>query len=264
MTDEREWELDPISYALGKAAGGGGGGGGGDITVESLSVTENGSYTAPSGKAYSPVSVAVPNSYAAGDEGKVVSNGALVSQTAHAQVTQNGTIDTTLNNSVEVAVSGGGGASNVVTGTFKGTTTAAAMDVDLPYTGNGWPIAALIYPSEGDTGDIAALSQRDAICIFALMKTHQAIQPSYLTAEYALDSNKASVSYALKGSSSGARTYNGAVSASSYYANGAAAGSNATVAVRFKSKTKMSVYIASTSYGFAANITYKYWVFYSE
>ena len=116
------------------------GGGGGDITVESLSVTENGeytaetgkayspvsvsvpqttveslsvnangTYTAPTGKAYSPVSVSVPNSYTAGDEGKVVSNGALVAQTAHAEVTQNGTIDTTLNNSVVVNVSGGGG-----------------------------------------------------------------------------------------------------------------------------------------------------------
>lgn len=36
------------------------GGGGGDITVEPLSVTENGTYTAPTGKAYSPVSVSVP------------------------------------------------------------------------------------------------------------------------------------------------------------------------------------------------------------
>lgn len=35
------------------------GGGGGDITVESLSVTENGTYTAPSGKAYTPVTVEV-------------------------------------------------------------------------------------------------------------------------------------------------------------------------------------------------------------
>lgn len=37
----------------------GGGGGGGDISVESLSVTANGQYSAPSGKAYSPVSVNV-------------------------------------------------------------------------------------------------------------------------------------------------------------------------------------------------------------
>ena len=36
-----------------------GGGGGGDITVEELSVTENGTYTAPEGKAYSPVTVNV-------------------------------------------------------------------------------------------------------------------------------------------------------------------------------------------------------------
>ena len=96
--------FDPVSYAMGKAASGGGG----DITVEPLSVTENGTTTAPSGKAYSPVTVNVPNSYAAGDEGKVVSNGELVAQTAHAEVTENGTIDTTLNNSVVVHVSGGG------------------------------------------------------------------------------------------------------------------------------------------------------------
>ena len=35
------------------------GGGGGDITVEPLTVTENGQYAAPSGKAYSPVNVEV-------------------------------------------------------------------------------------------------------------------------------------------------------------------------------------------------------------
>ena len=39
-----------------------GAGGGSDITVESLSVTENGVYTAPSGKAYTPVTVSVQSS----------------------------------------------------------------------------------------------------------------------------------------------------------------------------------------------------------
>ena len=37
------------------------GGGGGGVTVEALSVTENGTYTAPEGTAYSPVTVAVSN-----------------------------------------------------------------------------------------------------------------------------------------------------------------------------------------------------------
>lgn len=39
---------------------GGGGGGGSDVTVQPLSVTSNGTYTAPSGTAYSPVTVNVP------------------------------------------------------------------------------------------------------------------------------------------------------------------------------------------------------------
>lgn len=31
------------------------------VTVEALSVTQNGTYTAPTGKAYSPVTVAIPS-----------------------------------------------------------------------------------------------------------------------------------------------------------------------------------------------------------
>lgn len=101
-------------YMQGKAAGGGGGG---DITVESLSVTENGTTTAPAGTAFNPVVVDVPNTYTAGDEGKVVSNGALVAQTSDT-VTQNGTVNTTLNNSVVVNVPTG--AMVLGTGTFTG------------------------------------------------------------------------------------------------------------------------------------------------
>ena len=51
------------------------------------------------------VPVEVPNSYVAADEGKVISNGILVAQTAHADVTPtitDQTIDTTTNNSVTV------------------------------------------------------------------------------------------------------------------------------------------------------------------
>ena len=84
-----------------------GGPGGGEITRERLDVAANGTYTAPSGKAYTPVVVAVPNSYAAADEGKVVQNGALIAQGSQT-VTQNGTVDTTTISSVTVNVQGGG------------------------------------------------------------------------------------------------------------------------------------------------------------
>lgn len=52
---------------------------------------------------------AIPNSYAAGDEGKVVSNGELVTQIARAaEISENGQYDTTYNNSVTVNISSGG------------------------------------------------------------------------------------------------------------------------------------------------------------
>lgn len=87
-------------------------GGGGEAVIEPLSATQNGTYTPSSGvDGYSPVTVNVPNSYEAGDEGKVVSNGALVAQGSQT-ITENGTYDTTLNNEVVVNVSGGGSETN--------------------------------------------------------------------------------------------------------------------------------------------------------
>ena len=76
------------------------GGGGGDITVESLSVTANGTYSAPSGKAYSPVTVNVPNP----------STGTL-------NITANGTYDVTEKASAVVNVSGGG--SSLIVGALR-------------------------------------------------------------------------------------------------------------------------------------------------
>ena len=73
-------------------------------------ITQNGSYDPASDGAdgYNGVSVNVPNSYAAADEGKVVSNGALVAQTARTPaIEENGTYDTTGNNSVTVNVPSG-------------------------------------------------------------------------------------------------------------------------------------------------------------
>ena len=70
--------------------------------------TQNGSYEIEPSEGYDGIgrvhgAVSVPNTYGPGDEGKVVNNGALVAQTART-VTSNGTVDTTLNNSVTVDV----------------------------------------------------------------------------------------------------------------------------------------------------------------
>ena len=86
--------------------------GGGIVPTGTKTITENGTGIDVAQYAYADVNV--PNSYAASDEGKVVSDGALVAQSSDT-VTANDTYDTTLINSLTVNVSGGGGA---VSGTF--------------------------------------------------------------------------------------------------------------------------------------------------
>lgn len=58
------------------------GGGGGGVTVEPLTVTENGTYTAPSGKAYSPVNVGVPVGWTSDDVATKNYSGDIVLNTA--------------------------------------------------------------------------------------------------------------------------------------------------------------------------------------
>lgn len=73
---------------------------GGITPTGTINITQNGTTDVTQ---YASANVAVPNSYAAADEGKVVSNGALVAQTSK-NISENGTVDTTLNNQVVVAV----------------------------------------------------------------------------------------------------------------------------------------------------------------
>lgn len=112
-------------------------------TLVSKTIIANGSYDPEDDNAdgYSAVTVDVPNSYAAGDEGKVVSNGALVAQTARAtNITANGTYDTTENNEVTVNVSGGGGG---------GGSSDAYISFD--FTKFSGTIAGVSYGSAGAT-----------------------------------------------------------------------------------------------------------------
>ena len=76
--------------------------------TKNISITANGVTTEDvTNYASAQITANVPNTYAAADEGKVVSNGALVAQGSDT-VTQNDTYDTTLISSLTVNVSGGG------------------------------------------------------------------------------------------------------------------------------------------------------------
>lgn len=110
------------------------GGGGGGSTLIEKSISANGVYNASEDSAdgYSKVTVDVPNTYTAEDEGKVVDNGALVAQTTHAEITENGTYDITTNNSVSVNVSGGGVEFSNSPAAFKLLTNIRNLNVIVP------------------------------------------------------------------------------------------------------------------------------------
>lgn len=118
-------------------------------------ITANGSHDVTD---YASAQVDVPNSYSASDEGKVVSNGALVSQTSRS-VTSNGTIDTTLNNSVEINVPQGitpTGTKNITTNGDHDVTNFAMAHVDVP-TGIT-PSGSQTYTQNG-TYDVTNLAE---------------------------------------------------------------------------------------------------------
>ena len=121
-----------ISYSYDLVGYGEGGGGGGSATLISKSITANGTYDAGDDNAdgYSFVTVTVPNTYASGDEGKVVSNGALVAQGSDT-VTQNGTVDTTLISSLLVSVAGSGSGVKTGTVTPESASTTISFDTGL-------------------------------------------------------------------------------------------------------------------------------------
>ena len=156
------------------------------------------------------------------------------------------------------------GASNIVTGTFKGTTTGAAMDVDLAYTGNGYPVAIVIYPKEGaynSNSTAYTLVQRYASLWFNAVKAYADVAPNY---DNSGTDDQYTITNRTKSSSSSSTNYGTNIGPDVIVASGGNAGATVQNVVKLKSKTKMSVYIASSSYGFPANIEFKYHVIYSS
>lgn len=108
--------------------------------TKNISITANGTTTEDvTSYATASITANVPNSYSASDEGKVVDNGALVSQTAHADVTpttSDQTIDTTTNNSIKVK-----GDADLVAGNIK--KDVEIFGVTGSYEGGGGSLGGL-------------------------------------------------------------------------------------------------------------------------
>lgn len=149
----------------------------------------------------------------------------------------------------------------LVTGTFTGTTSGAAMDVTIPYTGSGYPIAVIIYPSEGcynSNGTFYSTINPYACVYFSALKTVPDTAPTYTTGT----NNNSQTHNRYKSSSSDATAL---VSTPGHVNDfrdiAATAGAGSIMQIR--SATKISVFIKASSYGFAPNVEYTYQIIYS-
>lgn len=183
--------------------------------------------------------------------------------------TANGSYDVTNLQTLVVNVSGGGGASNFVTGTFTTpSTTATNGTVTVPYTGTGYPIALIIFVEGGcynaDVSGWYNSMTRYAVGQYCITKANTPLAPTYGTSGSA---NLGTVQLLFKSSSSSATSYSstrsiGANSYSSSNANG-----TSTTSVRWRSNTLISYRTAggtSSTYGLLADTTYRYIAVYSQ
>lgn len=162
------------------------------------------------------------------------------------------------------ASGGGGGASNFVQGTFTGTTAGEILEINVPYTGSGYPIAVMIFPKEGgynSSGTFYNTIQRYAIHTWGAVKNYPLSAPDYTGKT---SNNQAFTLVRYKGSDSSPTVY-GSAGTTNYptYNTTLNPSSTSNGACKISSSTKMKVLIASTSYGFMAEIEYVYCIVYS-
>lgn len=159
-----------------------------------------------------------------------------------------------------------GGTSNLVQGTFKGTTAGKVLEINVPYTGNGYPIAAMILLKEGgynSSGTFYNAIQRYAMHTWVMVKDYPLSEPSYTGSA---SNNKAVILTRYKSSTTSSTTYEANSTSSSvviYATSNPSSSSYGNYVCKFSSSTKMKVFIASTSYGFMAGIEYVYCIVYS-
>lgn len=162
--------------------------------------------------------------------------------------------------------SGGGGESNYVHGEFNtGSTAGAVITINIPYSGSGYPIAAMVYVKGGvydpSNTDWYTAVQRYAVGEWVMTKAIQGTAPTYTKSG---NTNQGVTAGIYKTNSSSATVYSrgSAMNTNSYTSSDAT--DVLLTCVRFKSATRMSVYVASTSYGLMADLDYEYHIIYSS
>ena len=164
--------------------------------------------------------------------------------------------------------SGGGGASNYVSGTFTPSGSGTVGSISLPYTGTGYPICAMVFVKGGayNSSNTAWYNstQRYAVGQWTMHKSVQDTAPSYGTGTSTNTADYGVTTTIYKNSTTSATTYIRTSSMSANTFSSSDASSSANYCVKFKPGNVLSYYTASTYYGLMSGVEYEYHIVYSE
>lgn len=149
----------------------------------------------------------------------------------------------------------------LVTGTFTTGSTAGHTEITLPYTGNGYPIMAVVVIDGGayvSGTDWYTSAQRYAVGQWTMTKSNMSLTPSYTTSG-AL--NQGVTTWIYKNTSSTSYARSSAMTSNVFSSSNAS--NTGPLCVRFKSNTTLSYYVNTSSYGLHPNMTYRYFIVYS-
>lgn len=157
------------------------------------------------------------------------------------------------------------GASNFVTGTFTTGSSAGANTLTIPYDGNGYPIAAMIVVENGAYNTAASTwynsVQRYAVGQWTMTKSVFTSAPTYTTSG---TQNQGVTTWIYKNSTSSSTSYTRSSAMNTNVFSSSNASNAGATCVRFRSKTQLSYYVNTSSYGLHPGVTYRYFVVYSE
>lgn len=196
--------------------------------------------------------------------GVSVSASELVS--GNKSITANGNnIDVADYSTVSVNVPTGGGASNLVQGTFTTSATeGTTQTVNIPYTGNGYPISLSVFPSEGtykNGGTAYNTVKQYATWYFNASKCYPDTAPTY-DGSNTSDTAMTLVRY-KNSSSSSSNMGSSSVNNTTVY-NQTPGNSSSAQVIKISSATTLSVITASTTYGLLPSTEYTYVMSYSS
>lgn len=161
--------------------------------------------------------------------------------------------------------SGGGGASNYVSGSFTPSGSGVAGSLTIPYSGNGYPICAMVFVKGGaynsSNTDWYNSTQRYAVGQWTMHKSVQDTTPTYSTSGTA---NYGVITAIYKNSTSSSTSYTRTSAMNANVFSSSNASNAASSCVRFKTGNVLSYYVASTSYGLMSGVEYEYHIVYSK